>query len=208
MFTTDNGTVGSITGTLNGRQVPGGKQLTTENGICAPFVVNCPGLVPSGKHTDALIDFSDLLPTFADLAEASLPPDTLDGVSLADVMLGKTEDSPRDWILSMGGGNYAALSEKGVENQYVFRDRVIRDRRYKLFVGTNRQPEKLVDLQNDPEEEHNLLSSERAEVQQAYQKLWAAIRRMPYRDHDPRYAVLPPQPWDREVTVQSQVWKK
>ena len=208
IFTTDNGTVGSITGNLNGREVPGGKQQTTENGICAPFVVNCPGQVPTGKKTDALVDFSDMLPTLADLAGASLPSDTLDGVSLAPVILGETTDSPRDWIFSMGGGNYAELSEEGVENQYVFRDRVIRGQRYKLFVDTKRQPVKLVDLAADPEETHNLLDSRQAGVQRAYRKLWEAIEQMPSRDHDPRYRPLPSQAWDREVTVQTQVWKK
>jgi len=67
IFTTDNGTVGSITGKRNGRDVRGGKAQESESGVCCPFVVNCPGRVPSAVETDALTDFTDLLPTFIEL---------------------------------------------------------------------------------------------------------------------------------------------
>ena len=43
--------------------------MLSENGVNTPFVVNAPGIVPKGKVSDALIDFSDLLPTFCDLAQ-------------------------------------------------------------------------------------------------------------------------------------------
>ena len=35
--------------------------MLSENGVNTPFVVNAPGIVPKGKVSDALIDFSDLL---------------------------------------------------------------------------------------------------------------------------------------------------
>ena len=83
IYTTDNGTTGQITGKMNGREVQGGKTKTTENGICEPFVVNCPGLIPEGKTTEALGDLTDILPTCANIAGASLPENyVFDGVSL------------------------------------------------------------------------------------------------------------------------------
>jgi arylsulfatase A-like enzyme len=209
IFTTDNGTAGSITGRLKGREVTGGKAKTTENGICVPFIVNCPGLVPQGKVTDALGDLTDIFPTFVEIGGGEMPDHyTFDGVSLADVMLGRAEDSPREWILAMGGQNNAALSEKGVENQYHFRDRVIRDKTYKLFVSTERTPEKLVNLKEDPEEANNLLPTDDPAVRAALEKLWKAVEQMPGKDNDPVYIPLPPEPWDVEVTVKSQTWKK
>ena len=209
IYTTDNGTVSSITGILNNREVQGGKQKTTENGICAPFVVNCPGLVPSGKVTDALGDLTDILPTCAELAGAELPESYyVDGVSLADVILGKSSDSPREWIIAMGGGNNAALSEKGVENQYRFRDRVIRNKEFKLFVSSDRKPEKLISVVNDPEEKNNLLLSNEPKVRDDYEKLWKVVSTFPGQDNDPRYTPLPKELWDVKVTVQSQIWKK
>jgi len=130
-----------------------------------------------------------------------------DGVSLADVILGKAEDSPREWILGMGGQNNAALSEKGVENQYFFRDRVIRDKTYKLFVSTDRKPEKLVNFKEDPDEMRNLLPANDPEVKEVLEKLWKVVGKMPEKDNDPIYIPLAPEPWDVKITVKSQEWK-
>ncbi|MFP4029710.1 MAG: sulfatase-like hydrolase/transferase [Candidatus Brocadiia bacterium] len=209
IWTTDNGTTGQLSNRLNGREVQGGKQKTTENGICAPFIVNCPGLVPEGVVSDALVDFSDMLPTFADMADAELPVEYgFDGVSVADVFLGEAGDSVREYILGMGGQNRAKVSDVGVENEWRFRDRVIRDKQYKLFIDTDRQPEKLVDIINDPDEEVDISDSEDPEVQAARQKLEAQIPLFPRWDNDPQYVPQPPQEWDVPVTVESKVWKK
>lgn len=212
IYTTDNGTAGSITGRMNGREVQGGKTKTTENGICEPFIVNCPGMVPSGKVTDALGDLTDILPTCAELAGAKLPEKfVFDGASLATVFLGKTSDSPRKWIMAMGGdggGSAAKRSEKGVENQYRFRDRVIRDQAYKLFVSAERKPEKLISVLDDPEEKTNLLQSDDPKVKAELDKLWKVALSFPDQDSDPHYIPLAKEPWDKKITVQSQVWKK
>ena len=73
IFTTDNGSGGGVRGTRGGKKPTGGKASNYEGGVCQPFIVNCPGRVPAGAETDALTDFSDLLPTFADLAGAEVP---------------------------------------------------------------------------------------------------------------------------------------
>jgi arylsulfatase A-like enzyme len=209
VLTTDNGTNRSITGRLFGRDVTGGKSQTTENGICVPFIANGPGLVPQGVKTDALTDFTDMLPTFAELAGATLPDDVvLDGVSIADVLLGNTKDSQRQWILAMGGGNKARLTDAGVENMYVFRDRVIRDKQYKLYVDSHRKPVSFFDLAADPGESCNLIDSLNSLNQTVFRRLSDVMRQFPDRDNDPIYAPLPPQPWDVPVTAKSQVWKR
>ncbi len=209
IWTTDNGSAGQMKNVRNGREVQGGKQKTTENGICAPYIVNCPGRVPEGVVSDALLDFSDMLPTFADLADAELPMEYgFDGVSVADVFLGEEEDSEREYILGMGGENRAEVSDMGVENEWQFRDRVIRDKQYKLFINTDREPEKLVDVINDPDEEVNIIDTEDPEVQAAREKLEAQIPLFPRWDNDPKYVPQPAQEWDRPVTVESKVWKK
>jgi arylsulfatase A-like enzyme len=209
IFTTDNGSTTSITGPLNGREVKGGKQKTTENGICVPFIVNCPGMVPKGKVTDALSDITDVFPTFIELANTEVPDSIItDGVSQAKLFTGISGHSQRDWIMAMGGGNRAALSEKGVENEYRFRDRVIRDKKYKLFVSSERKPEKLVNLKTDPEEKNNLLPPSNPETKFAFEKLWKVIEDFPEKDNDPIYNPLPPQPWNVNITVESEVWKK
>lgn len=196
VWTTDNGTSGAISNRLNGRLVRGAKGKTLENGTCEPFIVNCPGRVPAGTVSEALSDFTDLLPTFAELAGAGLPADcTFDGHSLAKVWLGQSERGPRQWILSMGGGAGTYDPDTGrVINEYRYRDRVIRDERFKLYIETDRSAVKLVDLMTDPAELNNLISSaNHAHVVDRLRKVEAGF---PAMDASPRYSPLPPQEWD------------
>ena len=207
-FTTDNGTSKGITGTLNGRQVKGKKGETLEAGTCEPFIVNGPG-VPEGVVSDALIDFTDLLPTFVELAGGEIPAgQVVDGRSFSEVVRGNSPDSPRSWMMSMGGKNNARLTAEGVENQYYFRDRVIRNKRYKLYIGPNRQAVKLVDVIEDPEEKTNLMDVPQESVQQALEQLENVVRQFPERDNDPIYDPLPAQDWDVSITAKSEVWKR
>jgi len=211
IWTTDNGTNKSLVGSLNGRKVRGGKQKTTENGINSPFIVSSPGLIPTGVVSDTLVDFTDILPTFADLADAKIPSNyKLDGKSFAPYILNEQQDGLRNSMLSMGGMNEAQVSPKGIENKFVFRDRVIRDKRYKLFVNAT-QPlsyEKLVDLQNDPQETINLLNSKEPNVMAAKAALIKIAQSQPKRDNDPKYRKRQALPWDKPVTVKSQEWKQ
>jgi len=135
-WTTDNGTSKGIKGTYRGKTVEGGKGETREPGICAPFIVSWPGVVRKNFQSDALIDFTDLFPTCLDLA--GVPPaqqiqmdehaHLIDGKSFKNVLINKSNDTQRTWILSMGGGNNARRTEAGVENEYRFRDRVLRNK--------------------------------------------------------------------------------
>jgi len=194
VFTTDNGTAGGIDGRLNGRPVRGGKAKLTENGPRQPFIVTGPG-VPQGVRTDALTDFSDLMPTFVELAGAQLPAgQTIDGHSLVDVFHGKDQDGPREWILAMGHGP-ARLDDQGVRPVVDYADRVVRDKRYKVHVidGT---VARLHNLAKDPGEEYNLISSRAPEDRAALAKLTAVVAQFPAKDGRPRYDPTAPQPWD------------
>lgn len=196
-FTTDNGTSGGLRGTLDGREVRGGKAKLTENGPRQPFIVNWPGKVPAGVSTDALTDFTDILPTFAELAGARLPSDLeLDGYSLVKILLGKAMRTPRKWILAMGFGA-ASLDSNGVRPRQTFTDRVLRDQRYKVFVIGGRIT-RLHDLTRDPTESRNLIDSPLAAHRRVlgfYQKVVADF---PKQDARPRYSPTPAQPWDKQ----------
>ncbi len=198
IFTTDNGSGGRITGHIGGRAIPGGKAKKTENGVCAPFVVNCPGLTPKGVVTDALTDFTDFLPTFCELAGAEVPGDLeIDGVSIAPLLLGNAKDSPRDWILGMGHGA-ALLDEKGVRGKADYTARVIRDKRFKVWVNEQRQIDQLYDLEADPFEESNLIDSTKPEYLAALKKFQAVVDSMPEKDARPHYEPRAPNPWDQK----------
>jgi arylsulfatase A-like enzyme len=193
-FTTDNGTSGGIDGRLAGREVKGGKAKLTENGPRQPFLVTGPGIEP-GSVTDALTDFTDLMPTFVELAGAELPKGvTIDGKSLVKVLHGEDQQGPREWMLSMGYGP-ARLDEKGVRPVQDFTDRVIRGKRYKIHVLDGKAA-RLYDLQTDPAERTDLIASKDPAHVAALAKLIAVVETFPKQDARPRYDALPPQPWD------------
>jgi arylsulfatase A-like enzyme len=199
IFTTDNGSTSGITGSRNGRKVKGAKAKTTEAGVCAPFIVNAPGLVPAHVETNSLTDFTDLLPTFVDLAGGKLPDDLkVDGVSIAPLILGKAKDSPRDWIMALGHGS-AKIDAQGIRGTHDFVDRVIRDKTFKVHVSTDKKIDAFHDLKQDPWEEKNLLDTELDEAQKAaLAKFQAILDSLPDKDARPLYAPRAPNPWDRK----------
>jgi arylsulfatase A-like enzyme len=209
IFTSDNGTAGSVTGQIGERKVRGGKGKTIEPGVNIPFIGNWPGTIPGGRISEALVDFTDMIPTFADLAKQPIPgADQVDGSSVAPYLCGETDQVDRDWILAMGGQNNAKVSDRGVENEWYFRDRVVRDERYKLYVGTDRQPQKLIDLKIDPEEKTDITGHENEAALSSRHKFEQLIPHWPKQDKDPIGTPQLPQPWDVPVTVKSIVWKK
>jgi arylsulfatase A-like enzyme len=161
VFTSDNGTTRSMVGRIGNRRIPGGKAKTVEPGVNIPFIVNWPGTIRDGQVSNALVDFTDIIPTIAELAGLPVPgPDTVDGRSIAAYLRGETNRVDRDWILAMGGRNNAKVSNRGVENEGYFRDRVVRDERYKLYIGTDRRPQKPADLPVDPDEKPDIAGQE------------------------------------------------
>lgn len=197
IFTTDNGTGGQRNKRL-GRLVRGGKaKMSEQNGTAQPFIVNCPGKVAAGVETDALIDFTDILPTLAELSGGTLPSNrVIDGQSFAPLLLGQAKDGPRSWIMSMGGG--AATMKGGrVVPKLNYDDRVLRDKRFKLWIGTDGKPAKIFDLIADPWEERNLIESNSPEAIEALHRLSAVARTFPEKDGAPIYDENPPQTWDK-----------
>jgi arylsulfatase A len=88
MFTGDNGTAGF------------GKNQLHEGGPLVPMVCNCPGIVKPTGPSDALVDFSDVLPTLADFAGARLPDGyAIDGRSFAPI-LRREKTETREWVFS------------------------------------------------------------------------------------------------------------
>ena len=198
IFTTDNGSPG-LKNRRNGREVRGAKSRMVEAGTAIPFIVTGPG-VKRGVVTDALIDFTDIAPTFAELAGAKLPePYTFDGRSFAPLLQGKDGDSTRGWIMSMGG-HPAKLVDDRVVPKEPYDERVLRDKRYKVWVDGKGQITKLFDMQEDPWEETDLLAvaNETPERVAAIRKFEAVLGQFPEEDASPSYKKNPPQPWDRK----------
>jgi arylsulfatase A-like enzyme len=196
LFTSDNGTDKKITGTREGKTVQGGKGTYSEDGVNAPFIVNCPGLVPAGVETDALTDLSNMLPTFVELGGGQVPEDlVIDGTSIAPLILGKEKDSKREWNMALSYSS-GKLDEDGIRGRKIFAPRVLRDKRYKVWVAETKKIERLHDLSVDPAEENNLLSSTDQSHRKALAKFQKIVRSMPAQDARPLYETRAPNAWD------------
>jgi len=98
IFSSDNGpwlTQGKNGGTAG--PLRGGKGGTFEGGMREPTIAWWPGKVPAASTCDAVAGNIDFLPTFAALGGAALPKDvTIDGRDMTSVLLGKSQQSPRE----------------------------------------------------------------------------------------------------------------
>ncbi|MCH7727809.1 MAG: sulfatase-like hydrolase/transferase, partial [Planctomycetes bacterium] len=140
LFIGDNGTFTGITSMMGNVAVKGGKGKTIDAGTHVPMIASWPGVVPSGKCQD-LVDFSDFLPTLAEIGGATLPKDIqFDGRSFAP-QLRDQPGSPREWI-------YCWYSRNGVRKNA---SQHVRDRRYKLYATS-----KFFDVQKDVLEQRPL----------------------------------------------------
>jgi len=197
IFTTDNGTSRGIRGQIAGREVRGGKGRISETGCWEPFIVNAPGITPAGVVTDALTDFTDVLPTMLELGGAELPTGLIiDGHSIAKVIRGEASDSDRKWIMAMGGG-VARQRDGRVVPAKSYADRAVRDKRHKLWVVEGK-PAQLYDLATDPGETNDVFASTDPRHVAARKKLEAVFATFPAKDASPRYDPTPPQVWDRK----------
>jgi arylsulfatase A len=69
-----------------------------DGGAHVPLIASWPGATPAGEVRPDLVDFTDMLSTFADLAGAKLPAGvTFDGRSFAPQLRGEA-GKPRDWV--------------------------------------------------------------------------------------------------------------
>ena len=120
----------------------GHKGRIQEGGIRVPLVMSWPAQISSdtklkaGTDCDRIVDVSDLLPTFCELAGAHVPLG-IDGVSIAPTLLGTDGQRKREFIIHEAGNGQSIIRGN-----------------YKL-VRTKRSLE-LFDLDADHAEAHNI----------------------------------------------------
>jgi len=137
LFTGDNGTPRQIRSNLDVVQIRGGKGSTTDAGTRVPLIGYWPGKMPASKVCEDLVDFSDVLPTIAQVAGAELPKGAiLDGVSFAPQLLSE-QGTPREAIYCYYWPTPLRGSTKKAK---IF----ARDKRWKLYADGN-----LFDVSND-----------------------------------------------------------
>lgn len=160
IFTGDNGTAKSITSRMGDLVYPGGKGSPTENGTHVPLVVSWPGTVAKGKVRADLVDFSDMVPTIAELAGASLPEEiTFDGISFAQQIKGAPPRA-KPWIYCW----YARNGNRPKASQHV------RDEQFKLYSDGRLYDVKADLFEKKPLEKASLSEADQAKIKR-FQKV-------------------------------------
>ncbi|MFK8060970.1 MAG: sulfatase [Polaribacter sp.] len=152
-----------------------GKFTVKDIGLKVPFVVRWPKVIKAGVTSNQLIHYTDVLPTFMEVAGEKTPKN-MDGKSFLSILKGKD--------VAVNKYVYGVRTNQNILNSEIFPSRMIRDKRYKYirnfnslevveqnltgksnvdyFIkrGANKfknEPfEELYDLENDPFEQHNL----------------------------------------------------
>lgn len=73
-----------------------GKETSFEGGIRSPLLIRYPDIIPAGQTIHTPINGIDLLPTIADLVDASLPSKPIDGKNIIDQLTGKSRQMAHD----------------------------------------------------------------------------------------------------------------
>lgn len=157
LFTSDNGTDRSIHSRVadgtGEKVIQGGKLTTTARGIHVPLIARGFGVKSHGVVSDELVDFSDFLPTLAELSGVKIDPKVgLDGQSFLSIL--RDETGPRrEWVYSQLG-----------------KVRLVRDRRYVLYED-GRQ----FDVESDPDQKKPLVAGTDLDADEARQRLADAL---------------------------------
>jgi arylsulfatase A len=165
VFTGDNGTFPALRSTMNGREIRGDKGRPTDAGTHVPLIAQWKGRVPAGKVNRDLVDFTDVLPTLAEIAGARLPAGVaVDGRSFAPQLRGQ-KGKPREWIFCHYDPRWANFT----------RARYAQDKQYKLYEDGH-----LYDYRQDPLEKSPLVRTSLTPAQersrQSLQKVLDTLR--------------------------------
>lgn len=161
VFTSDNG--GQLSVGANNGPHRDGKQSMYEGGLKVPFCVSWPDRIASSGRSDLPAITMDLAPTICELVGVEMEG-PIDGVSLANVFLGKqTSLPPRDLFFHRreGGERYGGLIINAV-----------RRGDWKLLQNSPFAPQELYNLKTDPLESDDLAKKNR----QKFRELAAALR--------------------------------
>jgi len=114
IFTTDNGpwlNFGNHAGSAGGLRE--GKTTSWEGGQRVPFIIRWPVKIPEGTVCNKLACAIDLLPTLAEITNAELSENKIDGTDISSLLYGDFESEPRETILYYYGENNLNAVRKG-----------------------------------------------------------------------------------------------
>jgi len=90
------------------------------------------------------------------------------------------------------------LDSRGVRGKVDYAARVIRDKRFKVWVDESARIAQLYDLRTDPLEQKNLVGTDDPAAMTAAAKFDRVIANMPAADARPEYRPRKANAWDRQ----------
>ncbi|MED5015889.1 sulfatase-like hydrolase/transferase [Paenibacillus chibensis] len=159
VFTTDHGHLFG----QHGMMYKGGFHY--EDLLRLPFIVRYPGRTPAGMVSDSIQSLVDLAPTFLRLAGTDVPQ-AMTGVDQSAVWL-NPETSARDHAICEFRHEPTTIHQKTYVGQ-----------RYKITVYYNQIYGELFDLEQDPQELHNLWHDEESQslkMELLMKYIWAEL---------------------------------
>lgn len=174
VFASDNG--GLLRNGASNGPLRGSKGQMNEGGIRVPMLAVWPGRIPAGSRSEQVTMMMDLFPTLCE-AGGLKPPGPIDGVSLLPALLGKARSAADPervlfWVMresAAGGG----VSEQG---PWVVRYAARRGP-WKLIRNGANGVSRLVNLEQDPQEESNVADQHPVEFDALSRALEAHIQK-------------------------------
>ena len=105
-----------------------GKFTVKDIGLKVPFVVRWPKVIKAGTTSNQLIHYTDVLPTFMDVAGGKVP-ENVDGKSFLPILTGND--------IAVNKYVYGVITNQNILNSEIFPSRMIRDKRYKYIRNFN-----------------------------------------------------------------------
>ena len=151
IFTADNGTNRSVYSSTIHRNIRGAKGETINDGNHVPMIINWPEKIKSSRDFHGIIDFTDILPTLADVAGINPSSYYTDGKSFINVLNGDESRTNKNEVFIHYSPRWGRFGHKRwlMNGEY----KLYRDGR---FYNTVKDPLEKVQLSNYEEDEQKI----------------------------------------------------
>lgn len=105
-----------------------GKFTVYDRGLNIPFVIRWPAVIKPNTKSDVMIHYTDVLPTFIEIA-GGVVPESMDGRSFLPVIKGENKEI-HEFI-------YGVQTDQNIQQTAVFPSRMIRSKKYKYIRNFN-----------------------------------------------------------------------
>jgi arylsulfatase A-like enzyme len=152
------------------------KRFMYDKSMKTPLMIRWPGNIKPKTKTDAMVQNIDFAPTFLNVAGVDIPT-WMQGLSLVPIVTGKKKFFDRPYLYY----HYYEFSR----DHTVIPHLGIRGEQYKLIYFYTVNEWEFYDMKNDPDEQHNLISSKTYQKIIQQYKAQLVILRNFYDDHEP-----------------------